>query len=123
MKRDMELIRELLLAIEANVKNTTFPASQLNLESTWAEDNVYYHLELMTDAGFVEAETVKSQQRIHDVLIKRMTWEGHEFLDSARNESIWKETMGLVQQKGGSVAIGVLTQLLTSVAKQHFGLN
>jgi Hypothetical protein (DUF2513) len=56
-------------------------------------------------------------------MIKRMTWKGHEFLDSARDESIWKETMGLVQEKGGSVAIGVLTQLLSSVAKQHFGLS
>jgi hypothetical protein len=123
MKRDMELIRELLLAIEAVKKDTSFPASDLNLESDWATEDVYYNLQLMADAGFIDAQPVKSFQGIHNVLIKRMTYEGHEFLDNARNESIWKEAMGLVQQKGGSVAIGILTQLLTSVAKQHFGLN
>ncbi len=123
MKRDMELIRELLMAIEAVKKNTSFPASELNLKSAWATEDVFYNLQLMADAGFIDAQPVKSFQGIHNVLIKRMTYEGHEFLDNARNESIWKETTGLVQQKGGSVAIGVIIQLLSATAKKHFGLE
>jgi Hypothetical protein (DUF2513) len=126
MKRDMELIRELFMAIEADVKNTTLPASQLNLKSDWAEDDVYYHLVLMTDAGFVESEPVKSLQRIHNVLIKRMTWEGHEFLDKARSESIWSTAKETITKKGLSletVGFGVLTQVLASVTKQILALN
>jgi hypothetical protein len=119
MKRDMELIRELLLAIESDCKEDGLLSCQLTPENTWEHrESICYNLKLMRDAGFIEAE-----QLMPDIFIKRMTWEGHEFLDSARNESIWKETMSLVQEKGGSVAIGVLTQLLSSVTKQHFGLS
>jgi hypothetical protein len=57
------------------------------------------------------------------IIIEKLTWSGHEFLDNARNESIWKETMKTVKEKGGSVGIGILTQVLTSVAKQQFGLS
>jgi Hypothetical protein (DUF2513) len=126
MKRDMELIRELLLAIETDVKNTTFPASQLNLASSWADDDVYYHLELMKDAEFVEAEAVRSFQGIDDVMIERMTWAGHEFLDSARDESIWKGAKTILQSKGialEGVGFGMLTQVLSSVAKQILDLK
>ncbi len=52
-----------------------------------------------------------------------MLWDGHEFLDNARNESIWKDAMKIVAEKGGSIAVGVLTQLLASIAKQQFGLG
>lgn len=122
MKRDMELIRELLLAIEAVDSPDIFQAT-LKLQVNSTREDMIYNLKLMIDARFLDAEPLDTMAGTSDILIKRMTWEGHEFLDSARNESIWKETMGLVQQKGGSVAIGVLTQLLTTVAKQHFGLD
>ena len=126
MKRDMELIRELLLAIEDEETNVTVPASTLRLKNNRDEQEIFYSLQLMTDAGFLEAEMVKSMQGIHDVLIRRMTWEGHEFLDNARNESIWKAAKEIVTQKGVSienVGFGVLTQILASVAKQYFGLK
>jgi hypothetical protein len=31
--------------------------------------------------------------------------------------------MNTVKEKGGSVTLGVLTQLLSTLAKQHFGLS
>jgi hypothetical protein len=126
MKRDMELIRELLLAIEAKDSNTFFAASELELKTEREKQEVYYNLQLMTDANLLEANMAKSMQGIEDVVIKRMTWEGHEFLDNARNESIWKAAKETITQKGSSienVGFGVLTQLLVSVAKQYFDLH
>jgi hypothetical protein len=122
MKCDMELIRELLMAIEAVDRPDVFQAT-LKLKVNSTREDMIYNLELMIDAGSLVAEPIKTMAGTSDFLIKRMTYGGHEFLNNARNESIWKETTGLVQQKGGSVAIGILTQILTSVAKQHFGLN
>jgi Hypothetical protein (DUF2513) len=126
MKRDMELIRELLLAIEAVKKDTSFSATDLNLESDWAAEDVYYNLQLMVDAGFIDAQPVKSFQGTHNVLIKRMTYEGHEFLDTARSESIWSAAKETITKKGlslESVGFGVLTQVLASAAKQILALN
>jgi phosphoribosyl 1,2-cyclic phosphodiesterase len=126
MKRDMELIRELLIAIEAKDSNTFFAAEELELKTDREKREVYYNLQLMMDANLLEASIVKSMQGIEDVVIKRMTWEGHEFLDNARNESIWKAAKETIAKKGLSienVGFGVLTQLLASVAKQYFDLH
>jgi hypothetical protein len=122
MKRDMELIRALLLAIEALDSQIAFKATlKLKVDST--RKDMIDHLKLMIKAGFLDAKSIETQAGTSDIVIKGITNEGHNFLEDARNESIWKETMGLVQEKGGSVAIAVLTQLLSSVAKQHFGLS
>jgi Hypothetical protein (DUF2513) len=122
MKRDMELIRALLLAIEALDSQIAFKATlKLKVDST--RKDMIDHLKLMIKAGFLDAKPIETQAGTSDIVIKGITNEGHNFLEDARNESIWKETMGLVQEKGGSVAIAVLTQLLSSVAKQHFRLS
>jgi hypothetical protein len=120
MKRDMELIRELMLAIESQDgdENTDLePAG-------YDESQIDYHLELLIEAGLVVGEVHHMMGGNRPVMrIERLSWEGHEFLDNARNEPVWKETMKTVKEKGGSVAVGVLTQILASVAKQQFGLS
>jgi len=55
-------------------------------------------------------------------LITSLTWQGQEFIDSARDEKRWKQATGTVKQKGGSVTLSVLTDLLTTLAKNALGL-
>jgi Hypothetical protein (DUF2513) len=121
MKRDMELIRELMLAIDSRDDNEYW-AGDLEVSGDRNIDQINYHLQLLIDAGFIEAKVARDNDGI-SITIDRMSWDGHEFLDNARNESVWKDTMKIVAEKGGSVAVGLLTQLLTSVAKQHLGLG
>jgi hypothetical protein len=55
-------------------------------------------------------------------MITSLTWAGHEFADSARDEKRWRQAMGMVQGKGGSVTLSVLTDLLITLAKNALGL-
>jgi len=57
-----------------------------------------------------------------EAIITSLTWAGHEFAEAARDDTRWKNAMGLVKDKGGSVTIGVLTQLLISLMKSTSGL-
>jgi hypothetical protein len=120
MKRDMELIRALMLSIESQDgdENTDLePAG-------YDESQIDYHLELLIEAQLVVGEVHHMMGGNRPVMrIERLSWEGHEFLDNARNEPVWKEAMKTIADKGGSTTVGVLTQLLASVAKQHFGLS
>jgi Hypothetical protein (DUF2513) len=121
MKRDMELIRALMLSIESQ-------DGDFNYESVKAigydEPQIEYHLDLLIEARLVVGEVHPLQGGYSPIItVERLSWDGHEFLDNARNESIWKETVKIVKEKGGSVAVGVLTQILASVAKQQFGLS
>jgi Hypothetical protein (DUF2513) len=120
MKRDMELVRELMLAIESQDgdNDTDFELAGYN------ESQIDYHLELLIEAQFVVGEVHHLQGGYRPVIrIGRLSWEGHEFLDNACNEPVWKKAMSIITEKGGSVSVGVLMQVLASAAKQHFGLS
>jgi hypothetical protein len=121
MKRDMELIRALMLEVELQDSNFNYDSLQA---IGYTEAQIDYHLQLLIEEKFIDGEVHHFLgTRTPNIIIEKLTWSGHEFLDNARNESIWKEAMKTVKEKGGSVGIGILTQVLTSVAKQQFGLS
>ena len=121
MKRDMELIRELMLEVESQDSDFKYDTLQ---SKGYTEAQLDYHLKLLIEEKLIDGEVHPLMgTRSPIIVIEKLSWKGHEFLDNARNESIWKETMKTVKEKGGSVAVGVLTQILASVAKQQFGLS
>ncbi len=121
MKRDLELIRKMVLAIE-------------DAPSGWAPDDlkfegytcaqVGYHAYLLIDAGLAKGEAISPMMGSDSFqgFISSLTWAGHEFADAARDETRWRKAMGVVQEKGGTVTIGVLTQLLVALMKGAFGI-
>ena len=121
MIRDMELVRHLMLEVESQDSNfTCTPLQKLG----YTENQIDYHLKLLVEEKLIDGEIHYFMgTRNPTIIIEKLSWSGHEFLDNARNESVWKETMKTVKEKGGSVAVGILTQLLTSAAKQQFGLG
>lgn len=123
MIRDMELIREIMLAIESQ-DSYEYWAEDLKISDNRDITQIKYHLQLLVDAGFIKAtiEHDNGNSSPH-ILIDRMLSDGHNFLGNARNTPIWNKAMEIVREKGGSVSVGVLIQILSSIAKQHFGLS
>jgi len=120
MKRDMELIRKLVLKLED--APTSFAPGNLSVEG-YTHEQIGYHAYLMIQAGLATGADVQTMGSSgHIGILTGLTWAGHEFADSARDEKRWKQAMGIVQQKGGSVTLSVLTDLLTTLAKNALGL-
>jgi Hypothetical protein (DUF2513) len=116
MKRDLELVRLLMLEIES--KDGSFNSKDLEIDG-YDLSEISYHLQLL-----IEAELVIGKRYTTGYFgVEKLSWDGCNFLDDARNESVWKNTMLTVKEKGGSVSFAILTQLLVSAAKQHFGLG
>ncbi len=119
MKRDLELIRKMVLAIE---EAPTGYAPQLSFDG-YTKSQVGYHAYLLVDAGLARGHDVSAMgSEGPEAMITSLTWAGHEFAEAARDDTRWQKAMGLVRDKGGSVTLGVLTQLLTSLMKGAFGL-
>ena len=119
MKRDLGLIRKMVLAIEDAPSGW---APDLKFEG-YSDAQVGYHAYLLIDAGLAKGEDASTMgSEAPEGFISSLTWAGHEFADAARDEARWKKAMGVVQEKGGSVTIGVLTQLLVALMKGAFGL-
>jgi hypothetical protein len=127
MKRDFELVRKLMLAIELRVDNSYSMTNDLKSELKIEDhslDEVKCHLAWLIEAKLVDGKVfLGGGGGVSNVSIRKLSWEGCNFLDDARNESVWKKTMETVKERSGSVSIALLTQLLISAAKQNLGLG
>ncbi len=108
MKRNMDLIHTLLLAIE---KNHDGSGRLVGIETNGKSPEVVEHLFMLKESGFIEGQDA-SHMSGRDFLVQRMTWNGHDFLDSIRDPEIWKRTM-----EGAEAAKGFSIDLLKALAK------
>jgi DNA-binding transcriptional ArsR family regulator len=116
----MELVRQILLQIEAKGEH---PLGWLDLDILgYDAEVVSHHVLLLQDAGMLEAQDLSSSAGF-DVRPKRLTWNGHEFLDAARNDTIWKKATEIVKEKGGAIPFEVLRVLLTKLVSGVFGVG
>jgi Ca2+-binding EF-hand superfamily protein len=129
MKFDLNIARKLLLDIENNDSGLMSQEAisrilKENLEKGNSEEEILYHFFILKEGGFIEGHDITDSYSKSPIAIpRRLTYQGHEFLGNARNETIWNKTLNIVQEKGGSISIAVLSQLLSSVAKTVFGLS
>ncbi|MET4570693.1 DUF2513 domain-containing protein [Rhodanobacter soli] len=113
MKRNWDIIREILTHLE-ELPNTD---SMLEL-SDFPEDRAFeyaYHVELLIEAGLVEGQMAGTLGGgPADFFARRLTWPGHEFLDSIRSDTVWSKTKRTFTSKG----IDMTFDLVKSVASE-----
>lgn len=115
MKRDMDLIRSIILEIESGKDyfetSSDDVAAILHIESTGLSakdaERLEHHLGLVEQAGF--ADFTKTGE---GWIPEGLTWKGHDFADSVRDEEIWRKT-----KAGAEVAKGFTVDLLGALAK------
>ena len=115
MKRDMDLVRKLVLLAE------DCPSGQVpnnsNIES-YTIEQIQYHNYLLVDSGLAKGIDVTSNcDDLPQWLVLHLTSAGHDFADAARNDSIWNKAKSLVVEKAGAVSIEVMKGLLVDLAK------
>lgn len=129
MKRDMDLIRELLLRLESlpvrpgGVVLISGRDQELAVEGR-SPDEVDYHLSLIKEASFIECPGSGSLDG--RISFRRLTWHGHEFLDAIRDPEIWRKTKDSAK-KAGSTAIDFMWSVAKDIAKaelkRHIGID
>lgn len=120
MKRDLDLARDILTEIEGHSydPNRSFVV-KIDGHST---EEVSYHVMLLAEAGFIEASSlVTTDGAIWKA--RRLTWEGHEFIEAAKDTTRWNRAKALMKDKGGGMAFEVLKQLLIEMMKGTIGLG
>ncbi|MBM4881143.1 DUF2513 domain-containing protein [Vibrio parahaemolyticus] len=114
MKRDMELIRKLLLTIEKNPR-------QLEVEG-YDKNQVKYHALLLIEAGFLDgnvSDTLANTSVVPSfVSVNRLTWDGHEFLDNIRKEEVWNTIKTEFKDASISTMFSIGKQLTENYAKK-----
>lgn len=121
MKRDFNLIRDILIDAEEA------PPGQVIQGFTYEgvdQQVIAEHVKLLIDAGYLEGELIHQMgSSAHAYAVTGMTWDGHEFLANAKNDTVWKKVMADASEKGSSVSMSVLNTLLSAAAKKYLGLE
>jgi hypothetical protein len=113
MKRDVDLIRQILLDLERHGAECSIDAVR-NGAAPEADERTRYHLRLSIDAGLVK-EIDRSTAGSPCV---RLTNAGHEFLDICRGDDRWQAAKWMVHQQTGGLSLAVLRAVLTKWAVQ-----
>jgi hypothetical protein len=131
MKRDMDLCREILRQIEESPESAG-PTVKVDGRSN---EEISYHIKLLGEAGLVEVGvadglfkdkmpdgSVRTRfQKVYSVI--SLTWSGHEFLDAARNDTIWLKAKKTVFSVTGGLVFEVLKAALLAEIKRQTGLE
>jgi hypothetical protein len=119
MKRDMDLIRQILSNAEARDFEGGEPPEPYQAQTV----EEAYQITLMNDAGLVQADCVSEAGMPVNATIFRLTWAGHDFLDAARDDTIWKKAKETILKPGFSWTFSVLAEWLKQEAqKKIFGV-
>lgn len=119
MRRDMDLIRALILKLEELplepgsivLIDRTDIQDELGLED-YSEDQVLYHYQLILEKGWVEGGQYASNAEY--ITFRSITSAGHDFADSVRDPAIWAAT-----KEGALKAGGYSLDLLAKLAKGY----
>ena len=127
MKRDLELIRRIMLDTEAMPAGKHLQLGDIDDDAAEYDgksaEEVAAHVELLVEAGYLDAIIVSgSMGSAHAFVIRRLTWPGHEFLANAKDDVVWKKALNEVGGKATSISIAVMNALLQKVMKEFLGL-
>ena len=120
MKRDLDLIRSIMLKIESSSNSRIFLDDFLDLNSDMR--TLSFHVELLNDAHFIEVfdEYYEGDVKLFD--ITRLTMSGCDYLDSVRDVSVWQKTKAKIATVAESSSLDVIKSVAVSILKSQLGV-
>ena len=123
MKRGNDLLRNILLTIEAC---PDVPPKMLRIESflDFCDDPaiISLHIELLQEAGLIEAERIQRNDAIKGWDIRRLTFDGYEYLDTIRSPKVWRNVKERLEVVGGAT-LEIVKDLATDEIRKALNLS
>jgi len=111
MKRDWDIIRDILLKLEAKDEVVT-----LNDFSEEKAREYSYHVELLIEAKLLRGEMDSAiGLNISDFSIESLTWEGHDFLDAIKSDTVWVKIKSVLAKQGLGMTFEIVKKVGTKL--------
>ena len=122
MKRDLDLCRRILLAVEES-DHDPHEYMELDFWHDYPDGSVSYQVMLLDEEGLVEAVRLNTigTRSPYGWFPKRLTASGHNFLDASRNDDIWNEGKRRANEVG-TASLPVVLELLLHIAREKLGI-
>jgi hypothetical protein len=126
MELNHDCVRDLLRAVEKHARLNEHLEHDKILglaELTGYDyDTVIYTAQKLNEAGFINGNFEFFYDGNTHVTISSLTYDGHTFLDTVRDETVWRETKK-VASKFSSVSLPILLDIGSSYLKAKLGLS
>jgi len=125
MKRDMDLVRLILLEIEDKYRSTAIFNLAIDGYDT---ETVAYHCKILNDADLIsDYKAQYADNEIYFFVVGSLTWDGNDFLEKIRDNSQWKKVKDTINQKGLPLVIetikSVANAFIAAAAEGVTGLS
>jgi hypothetical protein len=111
MKRDMNLIRKIMLEVEEGTPSTYYP-NESALESLYPSDLIVHNALLILDAGWAIGTADEANGLTRSVCIERLTFAGHEFLALIKPDRGWS---AIQRQRDLELPVSAIVEILKTI--------
>jgi len=127
MKRDLNLVRQMMLALESDTRLNgrsiyRLSASELFDIPDRDDDELAYHLMQIIDEGWLEGKYSRTAGNFD---VSRLTAAGHDFIDTTRSPGVWSKVQSTMKA-GGTETLRLAWDLAKSAVRseitRHFGI-
>lgn len=117
MRLDKDCVRDLMIYVEENATlDADIDVSGIQLTDFSTEEILYTAIKLI-EAKFLIGKCkwdIMGNPLIH---VNAITWEGHEFLDTIRDNAVWQETKKRIS-RFAAVSVNILSSVSAQVISQ-----
>ncbi len=120
MNRDMDLVRQILLHVEGDPNLDGTHWMPFNKASDFPDHTlkeIQYHADLLIESGMLNGNAGGDVP-----MVSRLTWDGHEFLDSIRSPEIWEQVKERLSGLG-TVSLALVWELAKAEIRKKLKLT
>lgn len=109
----MDLVRVILLKIEE--EHAGVGLANLEVEG-YDRATIAYHCQLLEEAGLASSCIVRyADDSVFFFSVSGLTWEGADYLDKVRDDSVWAKTKNLAAEKGVPLVVETVKTISSAV--------
>ena len=127
MKLDLNCVRDILFLCEKSLGlNDDLSWKCLRLSdfdkqiTKYSKETIAYTLVLLHEADYINCNVIESDDRLINIYVNRLTYVGHEFIETIRPDSVWEKIISSITAIGSaslpviqSLGSGFLLEALT----------
>lgn len=126
MKLNHDCIRDLLLYLEENLNyNDKININNLELKS-YDKETLMYTADRLIEAEYLNSSICWNCNEQHIIIVKSLSFKGHQFLDNIRDDSVWNNTKSVLSKfKSTSINFiaDVSSQIIANIISKQLGIN
>ncbi len=117
MELKKDCIREVLLYIEKNGKPNEYISNVEIKINSFSSDDITYTIEKLAEGNIIN---IVSKTFDGEILVKDITFVGHQFLENIRDDEVWKEAKTRISKIAG-VSLSIIEQVTAQIIASKLG--